>query len=256
MLEVRNLSTYFYSVTNMAKAVDDVSLNVSKGETLGLLGESGSGKSTVGLSILRLVSPPGMIVSGSIRLNDLEILGLPLEKLTEIRGNRISMIFQDPFSSLNPVFSIGDQIAETIKLHQKTNHRDAIDRTKQLLELVKIDSKRISEYPHQFSGGMKQRVMIAIALACEPEYLIADEPTTALDVTVQAEILDLIKSLQQKLGFGMIFITHNFRVAKIVCGRYAVMQKGKIVEAGRDVFADPRHEYTKKLVSCMRKLYG
>lgn len=256
MLEVKNLSTYFYSGPEAVKAVDDVSFSVRKGETIGLLGESGSGKSTVGLSILRLISHPGQIVNGVIELNGHDLLKLPISEMTKIRGYKISMIFQDPFSSLNPVFSIGDQIAEAVKLHQKVSDHEAVLRTRQMLDLVKIDPKRINDYPHQFSGGMKQRVMISMALSCEPEILIADEPTTALDVTVQAEILDLIKNLQKKIGFGMVFITHNFRVAKIVCDSYAVMQKGKIVEAGREVFVNPEHPYTKELVACMNKLYN
>jgi len=256
MLEVRNLNTYFYTNLGVVKAVDDISFSVNKGETLGILGESGSGKSTVGLSIMRLVPYPGKIAYGFIEVFGKDLLKLPISDMTKIRGYKISMIFQDPFSSLNPVLTIGDQISEVVRLHQRLSKNNAIVKTKQMLELVRINPDRINDYPHQFSGGQRQRVMIAMALSCEPEFLIADEPTTALDVTIQAEILELIKSLQQKLGFGMIFITHNFRVAKKICDRFVVMQKGKIVEEGRDVFVDPKNEYTKQLVASMRALYG
>jgi len=256
MLEVKNLNTYFYTDQGVVKAVDDVSFLVNKGETLGILGESGSGKSTVGLSIMRLVPNPGKIAYGFVELFGKDLLKLPLSDMTKIRGYKISMIFQDPFSSLNPVFTIGDQIIEAIILHQKLSRKDAILKAKQMLELVRISPDRINNYPHQFSGGQRQRVMIAMALSCEPEYLIADEPTTALDVTIQVEILELIKSLQRRLGFGMIFITHNFKVAKKICDNFVVMKKGKIVEAGPDIFDDPKNEYTRELVSSMRALYG
>lgn len=256
MLEVKNLSTYFYSQDSAIKAVDDVSFSVNRGETLGLLGESGSGKSTVALSIMRLIYPPGKIIKGSIFLDEKDLFSASEAEMIDIRGAKISMIFQDPFSSLNPVFTVGDQISEAISLHQRLKGAKAQDKTQKMLELVKIDKSRINDYPHQFSGGMRQRVMIAMALACEPEFLIADEPTTALDVTIQAEILQLIKDLQKQLGFGIIFITHNFKIAKHVCDRFAVMQNGKIVEAGPDIFQDPKHVYTKKLVDCMRVLYG
>src|SRR3989339_171857 len=231
MLEVKNLSTYFKQGDSTVKAVDNVSFSVAKGEILGLVGESGSGKSTIAHSILKLI-PASASVSGEIIFENRNLLQLAEPELIKIRGSKISMIFQDPFTSLNPVLTIGEQIAEVLRFHQGMNRQQARDRAIELLETVRIRNSglRVRDYPHQFSGGMQQRVMIAIALACEPEFLIADEPTTALDVTIQAEILRLIKSLQQKLGFGMIFITHNFRVAKIVCGRYAVMQKGKIVE--------------------------
>lgn len=256
MLEVKNLSVYYYSENSVANAVDDVSLFVKKGETLGLLGESGSGKSTVALSILSLIADPGKIISGLITLDGVDLLKCSEKEMIAIRGAKISMIFQDPFTSLNPVFTIGDQIAETIQLHQGLNRKDAWDKAKMALELVKIDPAKIKYYPHEFSGGMKQRVMVAMALACEPEYLIADEPTTALDVTIQSEILQLIKELQKQLGFGMIFITHNFKIARQVCDRFAVMQNGKIVEEGKDVFQNPKHPYTKQLVDCMKVLYG
>lgn len=243
MLEVKNLSVSF----NDLKAVDNVSFAVNPGKTLGLLGESGSGKSTVALSILNLVAEPGRITNGQILLDDREGV---------MRGAKVSMIFQDPFSSLNPVFTIGDQIVETVMLHQGVSKIEAVKRAKDLLLEVKIDPRRINDYPHQFSGGQRQRVMIAIALSCEPEYLIADEPTTALDVTIQSEILDLIKDLQRKKGFGMIFITHNFHIAKKVCDDYVVMKRGRVVDAGKDVFSNPKSEYTKELIRCMDVLYG
>ena len=256
MLQIKNLSTHFYKDDTIIKAVDDVSFCVEKGETLGLLGESGSGKSTVGISILRLISTPGKIISGKVELDDSDILKLPEKEMINIRGARISMIFQDPFSSLNPVFTIGEQIAETISLHQKLSKRKSLEKAGEMLAMVQIDPKRIRDYPHQFSGGMRQRVVIVIALSCRPEFLIADEPTTALDVTIQAEILRLIRDLQKKLGFGMIFITHNFKIARKVCDRFVVMQKGRVVEEGIEVFERPKNPYTKKLVNCMDMLYA
>ncbi|OGC14808.1 hypothetical protein A3J90_08640 [candidate division WOR-1 bacterium RIFOXYC2_FULL_37_10] len=256
MLQVKTLSTLFYKDDSIIKAVDDFSFYIEKGETLGLLGESGSGKSTVALSILRLISKPGKIVSGAIELDGQDILKLSDKEIINIRGAKLSMIFQDPFSSLNPVFTIGDQIAETISLHQKLSKKESWRKAKEMLQKVQIDPDRIRNYPHQFSGGMRQRVMIAMALSCQPEFLIADEPTTALDVTIQEGVLKLIKDLQRELGFGMIFITHNFRIAKKVCDRFCVMQKGKLVEEGSQVFNKPQKPYTKKLVDCMNLLYA
>ena len=256
MLQIKNLSTCFYKENSVIKAVDDISFCVKKGETLGLLGESGSGKSTVGLSILRLISNPGKIVSGGVELDGRDILKLSEKEMIDIRGAKISMIFQNPFSSLNPVFTIGDQIAETISLHQGLSKNDSWEKSKEIIEMVQIDPKRIKNYPHQFSGGMRQRVMIAIALSCQPEFLVADEPTTALDVTIQSEILKLIKGLKQKLGFGMIFITHNFKIARKICDRFVVMRKGKIVEEGQNIFDEPKDTYTKRLVECMNLLYA
>lgn len=256
MLEVKDLCTYFYNCDSTIKAVDNISFKLQKKEIVGLLGESGSGKSTVGLSILRLIASPGKIISGKIFLHNTDILKLNKEEMTKIRGRKISMIFQDPFSSLNPVLTVGEQICETILLHQKLNRKEAKEKTISLLELVKIDPLRINNYPHQFSGGMNQRVMIAIALSCEPEFLIADEPTTALDTRTQEEILALIHKLQKQLGFGMLFITHNFKIAEKICDRFLIMQNGSIIEEGTSVFTKPTHSYTQKLISYVKALYG
>ena len=243
MLEVKNLSTYFYQDDAIVKAVDDISLSVEKGEVLGILGESGSGKSTIAHSILRLIQPPGKIVSGEIIFNGRDLLRLTDEEIINIRGAKISMIFQDPFTSLNPVFTVGEQIVEVIRLHQGLNKKEAWEKAIQMLETVQIKypGARVRDYPHQFSGGMRQRAMIAMALACKPELLIADEPTTALDVTIQAEILKLIKEIQQKFNLSVIYITHNFGIIKAICQRVIVVSKGKIVERGGvgDVFASP-----------------
>lgn len=252
MLEVKNLSVEFEMKEKTIKAVSSVGFSLNKGETLGLIGESGSGKSTIALAMLNLLSPPGKIVSGEVLIDGENML----KNSEKYRGSKISMVFQDPFSSLDPVFSIGDQITETISAHRDVSKREARDLAKEILSLVKIDQKRINDYPHQFSGGMRQRVLIAIALSCRPEFLLADEPTTALDITIEEEILSLLKDLQQKLGYGMVFITHNFRVAKKMCDNFVVLKKGETVETGKNVFAEPREEYTKNLVACMRKLYA
>jgi len=258
VLNVKNLSTYFYLEKKVLKAVDGVSLFVDKGEILGVVGESGSGKSTLALSIMRLVSPPGKIVSGEVIFNGQDLLKLSEEEMVKIRGAKISMIFQDPFSSLNPVFSVGDQIAEAIQLHQGLSRREAWQKAIEMLNLVQIKDPeiRVKDYPHQFSGGMRQRVMIAMALACQPEILIADEPTTALDVTIQAEILKLLKELQEKLNLSIIYITHNFGIIKEICNRVVVMYQGKVVERGKtyQVLENPREDYTKKLINCLKEL--
>ncbi|OGC03857.1 hypothetical protein A2276_08420 [candidate division WOR-1 bacterium RIFOXYA12_FULL_43_27] len=243
MLEVQNLSVNFDSV----RAVKNVSFLLQNKEALGILGESGSGKSTLALAILDLVK----IASGRVLLDGRDFL--PSD-----RGAKISMIFQDPFTSLNPVFTIGEQIMETVRLHQNLSGNRAKDRAIELLKLVHIHDPedKINNYPHQFSGGMKQRVMIAIALACNPEILIADEPTTALDTTIQKEILDLISELKEKLGFSVIFITHNFGIIRKMCSRVLVMQKGEIVEEAlvADIFSSPKHPYTKELVDNLKVL--
>jgi len=258
MLEVKKLSTYFSQEESMVKAVDNVSFLVAKGEILGILGESGSGKSTIAHSIMRLIYPPGKIVSGEVIFNGQDLLKLSEEQMIKIRGAKISMVFQDPFTSLNPVFTIGDQIAEAIRLHQGLNKRDALAKAIEMLETVHIKDPqaRIHDYPHQFSGGMRQRVMIAMALACQPELLIADEPTTALDVTIQAEILKLIKEIQQKFNLSVIYITHNFGIIKALCQKVIVVYKGKIVEEGavNQVLSVPQHEYTKRLINCLEVL--
>jgi len=254
MLEAKNLSTYFQSV----KAVDNVSFSVSPGEVLGIVGESGSGKSTVALSIMRLICPPGKIAAGEIIFNGQDLLRLSEKQMIKIRGAKISMVFQDPFSSLNPVLTVGEQIAEAVRLHQGLGKKRAWEKAVEMLGIVQIKDAqtRIKHYPHQFSGGMQQRVMIAMALACQPEILIADEPTTALDVTIQAEILRLLKELQNQFGFGIIYITHNFGIVKHICDRVVVMHNGKIIEEGKtlEIMESPKDEYTKKLISCLKAL--
>ena len=258
MLKVNNLSTYFYLEENIVEAVKDVSFAIKKGEVLGIVGESGSGKSTVALSIMRLIYPPGKIVSGEIIFNDQDLLRLSEQQMIIIRGAKISMIFQDPFSSLNPVFKVGDQIAEAIQLHQGLDKKSAWQKAIEMLEMVHIKNPadRIKDYPHQFSGGMRQRVMIAMALACQPELLIADEPTTALDVTIQKEILSLLKELQQKLNLSILYITHNFGIVRHICEKVVVMYKGRVVEEGEtgNIFAQPSNAYTRKLIECLKML--
>jgi ABC-type dipeptide/oligopeptide/nickel transport system ATPase component len=255
---VKNLSVYFYSEDTIIKAVDDLSLSLHRGEALGLVGESGSGKSTVALSIMRLISPPGKIVSGEIIFDGRDLLQLPEGEMIEVRGAKISMIFQDPFTSLNPVFTVGNQIAEAIELHQGLNRREAWQKTVAMLDVVHIKNPaaRVSDYPHQFSGGMRQRVMIAMALACQPRLLIADEPTTALDVTIQAEILKLLQELRQKLNLSVIYITHNFCIVKEICDRVVVMRKGRVVEEGETnkVLSEPKDSYTRRLIDGLKEL--
>jgi len=258
MLKVKNLSTYFYPEGKEVKAVDNVSFSVDRGEILGILGESGSGKSTLALSIMRLIYPPGKIVSGEIFVDGQDLLKLSEEEMIKVRGARISMIFQDPFTSLNPVYTVGDQIAEAIRLHQGLGKKEAWDKAVEMLDTVHIKNpaSRIHDYPHQFSGGMRQRVMIAMALACQPELLIADEPTTALDVTIQAEILKLLKEIQEKFNLSVIYITHNFGIIKAICRKVIVLYKGKVVEEGSvdKVISSPQNDYTKRLIACLEVL--
>jgi oligopeptide/dipeptide ABC transporter ATP-binding protein len=254
ILEVKDLKTYFFIDEGIARAVDDVSLHLFAEETLGIVGESGCGKSVTSLSVMRLIpQPPGKIVSGDITFEGKDILALPESRMREIRGNEISMIFQEPMTSLNPVFSVGEQIEETIMLHQQLGAREAREKSIDMLELVGIPSPetRVSEYPHQLSGGMRQRVMIAIALACNPAILIADEPTTALDVTIQAQILELLERLQSEFGMAVMLITHDLAVIAEVADRVIVMYAGKIVETANtyDVFENPLHPYTKGLLA-------
>ncbi len=256
ILKIEDLRTHFFTAAGVAKAVDGVSLELSAGETLGLLGESGCGKTVTGLSILRLVSdPPGRIVGGRIILEGRDLLTLSEEEMRKVRGNEISMIFQEPMTSLNPVFTIGNQIAEALTLHQRLKRREAWKRTTELLELVGIPdpAKRAGQYPHQLSGGMRQRAMIAMALACNPKVLIADEPTTALDVTIQAQILDLIHNLQQELHTAIILITHDLGVIAETANQVAVMYAGKIAEKAdvREIFCSPRHPYTQGLINSL-----
>ena len=249
LLEVKDLKTYFYTDSGVAKAVDGVTFSLDKGKTLGIVGESGCGKSVTSLSIMRLVDPAtGRNEGGSIVFDGQDLLTLPEQEMRKLRGNRISMIFQEPMTSLNPVFTIGDQISESLKLHKGLDKKAARDRAIELLELVGIPEagKRVDEYPHQLSGGMRQRVMIAMALSGDPELLIADEPTTALDVTIQAQILQLLKDLQKKLHMSIIIITHDLGVIAEMADEVAVMYAGDIVEKAptRALFDDPKHPYT------------
>ncbi len=260
LLEVNNLKTYFFTRAGVVKAVDDVSFTIMPGETLGVVGESGCGKSVTALSVMRLVAnPPGKIVGGEINFNDENILEMNMDELTDLRGSKISMIFQDPMTSLNPVFTVGYQIAETVKRHRKDMSRDqAWKRAIEMLDLVRIpDSKRRAKnYPHEFSGGMRQRVMIAIALACNPKLLIADEPTTALDVTIQAQILELMKGLSKEFDTSVMLITHDLGVIAGTAEYVNVMYAGHIVESApvKQVFETPAHPYTVGLLHSIPRL--
>jgi oligopeptide/dipeptide ABC transporter ATP-binding protein len=260
LLEVNNLKTYFFTRSGVVKAVDDVSFTIKPGELLGIVGESGSGKSVTALSIIRLIAdPPGKIVNGEINFNGENILEKNTEELTELRGSKISMIFQDPMTSLNPVFTIGYQIAETVKRHRKdVNNDQAWRRAIEMLDLVRIpDAKRrVKNYPHEFSGGMRQRVMIAIALACNPQLLIADEPTTALDVTIQAQVLDLMKGLSKEFGAAVMLITHDLGVVAGTCQHVNVMYAGHVVESApvKQIFETPAHPYTVGLLRSIPRL--
>ena len=254
VLDVDNLTVYYELEEETVKAVNEISIKLSSGKTLGLVGETGAGKTTVALSLLRLVpDPPGVIKNGKIMVNGNDILNLPLNKLESIRGNDISMIFQDPMTSLNPVFTVGDQIAESISIHEKLNKQQAWDKAMEMLELVGIPASRGVDYPHQFSGGMRQRVGIAIALACNPKILIADEPTTALDVTIQAQVLDMMKDLKEKYQMAMIMITHDLGIVAEICDEVAVMYAGRIVEQGNldEVFNHTMHPYTEGLFNSL-----
>lgn len=259
LLEVRNLQTYFYTQDGIVKAVDGVSFHVDRGETLGIVGESGCGKSVASLSIMRLIpSPPGKIVGGQILFDGQDLLRLSEDQMRHIRGNRIAMIFQDPMTSLNPVLTVGRQITEALELHMKLSRRAAQQRAAELLSMVGIPSagKRLDDYPHQFSGGMRQRVMIAMAISCNPELLIADEPTTALDVTIQAQILELINRLQEELNTAVIIITHDLGVVAGMTDRVTVMYAGRVVEEGptRAIFENPRMPYTIGLLRSIPRL--
>lgn len=253
LVSIKNLKTYYKTRKGMVKAVDDVSFDIKEDEVFGLVGESGCGKSTTALSLLRIIPYPGKIVGGSILFDGEDLLKLSEKKMREFRGAEISMIFQDPTSALNPVFTIGDQIIEAIKLHQKVKGTKAWDVAAEVLKDVGIPSpeKRVKNYPHQFSGGMKQRAMIALALSCKPSLLIADEATTNLDVTIQAKILKLIKSLQERLDTSILYITHNIGVIAQISDRMGVMYAGKLVELGgiKEVFKNPAHPYTKALLN-------
>jgi oligopeptide transport system ATP-binding protein len=252
LLEVKDLKTSFFVPAGEVKAVDGVSFTLDKGKVLGIVGESGSGKSVTAYSIMQILSHPGKIVGGSVKFDGQELVGSSEAVLKEIRGNRIGIIFQDPMTSLNPVFTVGNQLREAIQLHTDLTNKEANAKAIEMLKLVGVNDpmKRIKQYPFEFSGGMLQRVMIAMALVCEPDILIADEPTTALDVTIQAQILDLMKSLQKKMGMAIILITHDLGVVAEMCDEIDVMYAGRIVERGKaeDIFYNPKHEYTKGLI--------
>src|SRR2546423_8665033 len=259
ILEVADLRTWFFTRDGVVRAVDGVSFHVIPGETLAIVGESGCGKSVTALSILRLIpSPPGRIVSGAIRFAGRDLLGLSEAEMRQVRGNEISMIFQEPMTSLNPVLTIGRQISETLTLHQGLGHRAALAKAADMLRLVHIPEadRRIGEYPHQLSGGMRQRVMIAMALACNPQLLIADEPTTALDVTIQAQILDLMRELKQKIDAAIVLITHDLGVVAEMAQRVVVMYAGRKAEEAPvgPLFRRPLHPYTKGLLASVPRL--
>jgi len=259
ILSVKNLKTYFYTESGVAHAVDDVSFDLHPQKTLALVGESGCGKSVTALSIMRLVAdPPGRIVEGEIRFGGEDLVQASIKDMTRIRGNDISMVFQEPMTSLNPVFRVGNQIGSTIMLHRGLSKADARTAAIDLLDQVGIPApeQRIDDYPHQMSGGMRQRVMIAMALACDPEVLIADEPTTALDVTIQAQILDLLRSLQEKRGMAILLITHDLGVVAEMADEVAIMYAGKIIEKApvKDLFAMRSHPYTAGLFDSIPKL--
>ncbi len=259
LLEVKNLETHFFTQDGVVKAVNNVSFHVDKGETLGIVGESGSGKSVTSLSIMRLIpNPPGKIVGGQILFDGDDLVKYSDDEMRNIRGKDIAMIFQDPMTSLNPVLTIGRQITETLELHMKMTGKEARNRAAELLAMVGIPSpeKRLDDYPHQFSGGMRQRVMIAMALSCNPQLLIADEPTTALDVTIQAQILELIGRLQEELGMAVIIITHDLGVVAGMADRVNVMYAGRVIEEGatEQIFADPRMPYTIGLLQSIPRL--
>ncbi len=261
ILEVKELKTHFFTEGGVVPSVDGVSFEINAGQTLGVVGESGSGKSVTSLSIMRLVpSPPGRIVNGDILFEGESLLLKTDAEMRDIRGNRISMIFQEPMTSLNPVYTIGKQISEAIILHQNASKKEALARTVELLKMVKVSSpeKRITQYPHQLSGGMRQRVMIAMALSCRPALLIADEPTTALDVTIQAQILNILQELRNQVGMAVMLITHDLGVVAESCDQVLVMYCGRVVERAstRELFKDPRHPYTVGLMRSIPQVTG
>lgn len=257
LLDLRNLSVAFDTDSGKVYAVNNLSLKIGKKETLGLVGETGAGKTTTALAIMKLIqSPPGKITSGEILLEGKDLMKVPEKDMFNIRGNKISMIFQDPMTSLNPVMTVGEQISEVIELHQKLSKEELHKKTEEMLEVVGIRKERINDYPHQFSGGMKQRVVIAMALACNPELIIADEPTTALDVTIQAQVLELMKDLKEKYDTSMILITHDLGVVAEICDYVSVIYAGSIVEYAsvKDMYENPGHPYTKGLFNSIPSL--
>ena len=260
LLEVRNLRTHFQTRAGLVRAVDDVSFYLDRGELLGLVGESGCGKSMTALSIMRLIAPPGRVVSGEVLFDGTDLLKLSDAEMRAMRGDDVAMIFQDPMTSLNPVFTVGEQIAEALRLHRKLSHKEARAATIEAMREVAIPdpARRVDDYPHQLSGGMRQRVMIAMALACNPKLLIADEPTTALDVTIQAQILELLNELRKQRDLAVLLITHDLGVVAEVADRVAVMYTGRIVEESpvEELFARPKHPYTEGLLRSVPKLTG
>ncbi len=258
LVDIKNERLSFFTPAGEVKALNDVSIQLKEGEVLGIVGESGSGKSVTAYSLMGLTAHPGKLLGGELHFNGHQIEKMTDKEMRKIRGNEISIIFQDPMTSLNPVYTIGNQITEVIKRHTDKDSKQAKARAKELLELVGINEpdKRLKQYPHELSGGMRQRVMIAIALACEPKLLIADEPTTALDVTIQAQILELMMELKDKLGMAIIMITHDLGVVASMCERIAVMYAGRIVEYGTtdDIFYHPKHQYTKGLIRSIPRL--
>jgi peptide/nickel transport system ATP-binding protein len=259
LLEVKNLQTYFFTDEGTVRAVDGVDLYIKQGETLGVVGESGCGKSVTALSIMKLIpQPPGKIVEGEIIYNGVNLVDLPANRMRKIRGKEISMVFQEPMTSLNPVFTCGEQIAEALRLHEGLGRRDAMDKTVDMLKLVHIPNaeRRVKEYPHQLSGGMRQRIMIAMALSCNPKLLIADEPTTALDVTIQAQILELLNELKAKLRMAVMLITHDMGVIAETAQRVVVMYAAKVAEEApvADLFKEPLHPYTQGLLRSIPRI--
>ena len=257
LLNIEDLSIYYITEAGETKAVNNLNLKLGKGETLGFVGETGAGKTTTALGIMRLVpNPPGKIVSGKISFDGEDILNKTEKEMQEIRGNKISMIFQDPMTSLNPVMTVGEQIGEVLALHQNLKKEELKEKTAQMLETVGIKRERVNDYPHQFSGGMKQRVVIAMALACNPMLIIADEPTTALDVTIQAQVLELMIELQNKYNTSMIMITHDLGIVAEICDHVAIMYAGSVIEYGtvEKLYTDPKHPYTKGLFASIPTL--
>ncbi len=259
LLDVKNLKTYFFTDEGVVRAVDGVDLYIDKGETLGVVGESGCGKSVTALSIMKLIpQPPGKIVEGQILYNGTDLVSMPANRLRKIRGKEISMVFQEPMTSLNPVFTCGEQIAEALRLHEGLGRRDAMDKTVEMLKIVHIPNaeRRVKEYPHQLSGGMRQRVMIAMALSCSPNLLIADEPTTALDVTIQAQILELLNELKTKLNMAVLLITHDMGVIAETAQRVVVMYAAKVAEEAPvgELFKEPLHPYTQGLLRSIPRI--
>ena len=258
LLDIKNELLSFFTPAGEVKALNDVSFSMKQGEVLGIVGESGSGKSVTAYSLMGLTAFPGKLIGGTLHFNGHEVEKMSEKEFRKMRGEEVSIIFQDPMTSLNPVYTIGNQIEEMVRLHTDKDKKQARERAKELLELVGINEpeKRLKQYPHELSGGMRQRVMIAIALACEPKLLIADEPTTALDVTIQAQILELMMELREKMGMSIIMITHDLGVVANMCEKIAVMYAGKIVEYGTtdEIFYNPQHEYTKGLINSIPKL--